>query len=131
MAWYNIFGSSIVKEVGKVVDSVHTSGEEKMEHELEMYKAENSFGAVQEQEQTKRVQSDNEHAVTRLVRPMLVAYSVFMFTVIMIFDGNIGEFTIKEAYMPIVEMLLFTTVGGYFIVRTYDKHSKNKHGRKA
>lgn len=129
MGWLNTLSGGLIGEVGKVVDNLHTSGEEKMEHELEMYKLESTFEAVQEQEQTKRVQSDNEHAVTRLVRPLLVAYSVFLFTVLMVLDGNIGEFTIRASYIPVVEMLLMTTVGGYFIVRTFDKHSKNKHGK--
>jgi hypothetical protein len=39
-------------------------------------------------------------------------------------DGNVGEFSINNAYLSIYNSLLITVVGGYFAVRTIDKRTK-------
>jgi len=129
MAFLDFLGGNVIEQVGKVADSLITSDEERMEKANEIAKAKLMAEANEDEQITKRWKSDNEHAITRLVRPFLVGYSVFMFTAVLLADGNVGEFHIREAYIPLIEGLLFTTVGGYFALRTFDKHSKRRNDK--
>ena len=56
--------------------------------------------AIEMQEVTKRLESDNEHNVTRLVRPISYAAMFVLYMACIFFDGNLGDFQIKEQYIP-------------------------------
>ena len=65
-------------------------------------------------EVTKRLSMDNEHAVTRLIRPVLTGAMFIMFLACVFFDGNLGEFTIDKAYIPVIQSLFGTMTIFYF-----------------
>ena len=72
-------------------------------------------------ELTKRLQSDNEHSITRLVRP-ITYYSMFvLFLICALLDGNIGTFSINETYIPVIESLFGTMTVFYFGSRGIEK----------
>lgn len=73
---------------------------------------------------TERWHSDNEHAVTRLVRPGIVMWVYAIFSIVLLADGNIGEFSIKSAYIPLIETVLVTVTVAYFGSRGIEKTSK-------
>lgn len=137
MSWLtSIFSGGVDKVVDSVasgLDNLFTSDEEKLLLKNKLQEAMNNYNLeiekqviAREQEITSRWKSDNDHQLTRLVRPALVVYSVVIFTIIAILDGNVGEFTVNVAYIPVFQMLLMTTVGGYFALRTFDKYTINK-----
>ena len=130
--------SKVVDSVGTTLDKLITSDEERelIKKELEQIKAtalmesENTY-LKHEQEITKRWTSDNEHVLTRLVRPAVVIWSFALLTIVMLFDGNTifgHTLAIKGAYVPILETIVVTVTMAYFGGRTFDKYSKNKHG---
>ena len=47
-----------------------------------------------------------------------------IFTILSIFDGNVGEFTIGEAYVPVYQTLLMTVYAAYFAGRSIEKVKK-------
>jgi hypothetical protein len=49
-----------------------------------------------------------------------------MFTIISCMDGNIGQFKITEAYIPIYQSLLITVYGAYFLSRGVEKIKNTK-----
>ena len=121
----------IVDSVGNAIDKLVTSDEEreqlknalvelKLQASLE---TENAY-LKQEQEITKRWLSDNEYAVTRLVRPAIVIWSYTLFTIAALFDGNVGEFSIKPAYLPMIETIVVTVTLAYFGSRGLEKIKK-------
>ena len=61
---------------------------------------------IEMQEVTKRLSSDNEHNVTRLVRPVSYGAMFILYMSFIFFDGNLGEFQIREQYIP---CLLYTS----------------------
>ena len=135
MSWISeIFTSSVgtvIDSVGKIVDSVHTSDEEKLRVQLELskLKAETELKAQEmelqyEQEVSKRWISDNEHIVTRLTRPAIVIWGFALLTIVMLLDGNIGEFTINEAYIPLLETIVVTSIVAYMGGRSVEKVTK-------
>ena len=125
MNWLNLFGGNIVEQVGNAVDGLVTSDEERLEKRNEMLKATQSFKTLEDKETTKRWLSDNQHFITRLVRPLGLAYVYILFGAVMFADGNIGDFTINSAYIPILETLLVTYTLAYVGGRTYEKTKKS------
>ena len=75
-------------------------------------------------EVTKRLSMDNEHAVTRLIRPVLTGSMFIMFLACVFFDGNLGEFTIDKAYIPVIQSLFGTMTIFYFGSRGIEKVMK-------
>lgn len=135
MSWISeIFTSSVgtvIDSVGKVVDSMHTSDEEKLKIQAELAKlqADTQLKAQEldlqyEQEVSKRWVSDNEHLLTKLTRPAIVIWGFALLTIVMLLDGNIGEFTINEAYIPLLETIVVTSVVSYMGGRSIEKVTK-------
>ena len=140
MSWITeIFTSSVgtvIDSVGKIVDNLHTSDDEKLKakQELLTIQATMELKAQElelqfEQEVSKRWVSDNEHIVTRLTRPAIVLWGFALLTIVMLLDGNIGDFTINEAYIPLLETIVVTSVVAYMGGRTLDKGMKTFKGK--
>lgn len=81
-----------------------------------------------EKEISKRWISDNENLLTRIVRPLSFAMVLILFGGIVLTDGNIGQFKINEAYIPVIETLLTTMVLAYFGSRGMEKITKQFKG---
>lgn len=79
----------------------------------------------QEGNVTTRWQSDNnaDSRFAKLLRPGLTAYLILVVTLLAIIDGNIGSFSIKTQWVELFSYLCTTTVGGYFVLRTYEKRT--------
>ena len=75
-------------------------------------------------EVTKRLQSDNEHPVTRLIRPISYGAMFILFLSVVFFDGNIGEFEVNPLYIPTIETLFGTMTVFYFGSRGIEKIMK-------
>ena len=55
----------------------------------------------------------NESSVSKIVRPSMFVWSYVLLTVAMLCDGNVGDFVIKEAYLPIIETIVVTITIAY------------------
>lgn len=136
MSWLSeIFSSSasaIVDSVGNAIDKLVTSDEEKLQLKNELVKIQleatlkaNEQANEAENQITERWKSDNEHIVTRLVRPLSYSWVILLFTTVILGDGNLG-FSVKEAYIPVLETLLTTMTIAYFGARTIEKFRSTK-----
>ena len=76
------------------------------------------------QQITARLKSDNEHIVTRLVRPVAYGAMFMLFMFIVLLDGNLGEFQIKAQYIPVIQSLFGTMTMFYFGSRGVEKIAK-------
>lgn len=96
-----------------------------MQLDFEKLKLEIEDRQKQEQEITKRWESDNSAGSTfaKLIRPALVAYLVIVVTILAIIDGNVGEFTIKDVWVTLFTSLTITAISGYFVLRSYEKRT--------
>ena len=139
MSWLtSLFSGGVDKVVTAVtdgLDKLFTSDEEKLLLKLKLQEEMNKLKLdmegqlnAYEQEITKRWQSDNEHLVTRLVRPISFAWVIVLFSVVIIGDSNFG-FSVKEAYIPVMETLLVTMVISYFGSRGAEKLTKHFKGK--
>ncbi len=82
------------------------------------------YDMIEMVEVTKRLKYDNEHTITRLVRPITYGSMFIMFLSMVFFDGNIGEFTINPLYVPVIQSLFGTMTVFYFGSRGIEKVMK-------
>ena len=54
-----------------------------------------------------------------------MVWSFVLLSIAMLFDGNVGTLTIKEAYIPILETIVITVVIAYFGSRGVEKTAKH------
>ena len=121
--------SNVVTALGDAIDKNVTSDQERLQLRNELAKIQSDTIAKQgdldiqlEEEITKRQNSDNEHLITRLMRPVSLFFVLTMFCFISIADINI--LTIKDAYIPVYETLLVTMVVALFGSRGAEKVTK-------
>ena len=123
----------IVDATMKGLDNLFTSDDERNQAKIILAKNMNDYALAMEQEAgkfeneiTERWKSDNEHFITRMVRPIGFIYIYLLYGVVMIADGNIGSFNVKEAYIPTLETLLVTYTIAYIGSRGFEKYKKIK-----
>jgi hypothetical protein len=116
----------LIKEVGNVIDSLTTTKEEKLEIKKQLQVILEKAEANAQAEVTSRWKSDmsSDSYLSKNIRPMVLIYLTFIFSVLAFADGNIGEFTIAEEYIPIFQTLLVTVYGAYFVGRSWEKGRK-------
>ena len=154
MNWFsNMFSDGAAKVVDSVaigLDSLFTSDEERLTAkklmQVEMNKFQTAVMGAQSRydaEITARWKSDNEHWVTRLVRPIAYGAVLSAFFIIAFADGNVGAtcslvegaevcvggFTVNEAYIPVFQGLLYTMTIAYFGSRGIEKVAKTLNGK--
>jgi hypothetical protein len=116
----------LIKEVGNVIDSLTTTKEEKLEIKKQLQVILEKAQANAQAEVTSRWKSDmsSDSFLSKNIRPMVLIYLTFVFSVLAFADGNIGEFAIAEEYIPIFQTLLVTVYGAYFVGRSWEKGRK-------
>ncbi len=136
MQWLtNIFNdgsSKVIDSVSKGLDNLFTSDQERLQLKNELERAMNTFkqdmeskSLEYEKEVTKRWETDSEHIITRLVRPLSYIAVLLLFGFIVLLDGNAGEFIVNKAYIPVIETLLATMTISYFGSRGIEKTVKH------
>lgn len=122
----------IIKEVGGVIDKLTTTDEERLEAKRLIQEILEKADSDAQEQVTRRWESDmnSDSFLSKNIRPIVLIYLTFIFTMCAFFDGNIGEFEIAEEYIPIFQTLLVTVYGAYFVGRSWEKAksiiSKNK-----
>lgn len=121
----------VVDSVGNALDKLFTSDEERAKAKAELVKIRQEahiesikLANAYEQTITRRWLSDNEHIVTRLVRPAIAIFLYVLFGAVVIADGNIGGFRVNEAYIPVLQTLLTTVTIAYVGSRGAEKIAK-------
>ena len=113
----------VIKEVGGVIDKLTTTKEEKFEAKRLMVEILEKADSEAQSQVTDRWKSDmaSDSFLSKNIRPLVLIYLTVIFTICAFFDGNIGEFSIAEEYIPIFQTLLVTAYGAYFVGRTWEK----------
>ena len=122
----SLLGGDTIKDVGNIIDNLHTSKEEK---EAAKQKMEEILAAAEQAAQAQvsaRWEADLKHGswLSKNIRPLTLIFLTAIFNILSIFDGNLGEFTIGEAYVPVYQTLLMTVYAAYFAGRSIEKVKK-------
>ena len=121
-----LLGGDTIKDVGNIIDNLHTSKEEKAEAKQKMEQILAAAEQAAQAQVSARWEADLKHGswLSKNIRPLTLIFLTAIFTILSIFDGNIGEFTISEAYVPVYQTLLMTVYAAYFAGRSIEKVKK-------
>lgn len=112
-----------VTELRELGDAIRSDGKlSDLDKQMLLQEMQNDM--VEMQEVTERLRIDSEHTFTRLVRPTVFFAMFLLFLSIVLFDGNIGDFTINEIYIPVIEDLFKTMTMFYYGSRGIEKIAK-------
>jgi len=116
----------LIKDVGKVIDNLTTTDEERLAAKQKIQELLEQADKDAQDQVTERWKLDmsSDSFLSKNIRPLVLIYLTFIFTVLSFFDGNIGGFQVDEAYIPIFQSLLITVYGAYFVGRTWEKSKK-------
>ena len=122
----SLLGGDTIKDVGNIIDNLHTSDEEKAEARQ---KIEQLLVEAEQKAQVQvsaRWEADLKHGswLSKNIRPITIIFLTGVFVILSVFDGNLGEFTIGESYIPVYQTLLITVYGAYFAGRSIEKVRK-------
>ena len=119
----------ILPEAGKIIDDLHTSTEEKMAARQKMEQLLVSAEQEAQQEVSARCEADmkSDAWLPKNIRPVTLIFLTVCFVILSVFDGNIGEFSISDSYVPVYQTLLMTVYAAYFAGRSIEK-VKRKSG---
>jgi len=126
----SLLGGDTLKNVGAIIDDLHTSGEEKLAAKQALEKVLIEAEQAAQAQVSARWEADMKHGswLSKNIRPLTLIFLTMIFTVLSIFDGNLqigGEdFTIGEAYVPVYQTLLMTVYAAYFAGRSIEKVKK-------
>ena len=116
----------LVEGVGGVIESLHTSKEEKLEAELKVKELIANYETQMEKEITSRWEADmkSDSWLSKNIRPLVLAFLVVS-TVLMIFiDAGAISFVVEEKWTDLLQLVLITVIGAYFGGRSFEKVKK-------
>lgn len=132
MAALSILGGLVGKVLPaatNLIDELHTSGEEKAAAKQKLKELLVAAEADAQKEVTERWNADMKSGnwLAANIRPITLIFLTSVFAILSVTDGNVGEFSIGDAYKPIYQTLLLTVYGAYFAGRSIEK-IKGKSG---
>ena len=120
--------ADLVKNVGGVIDNLHTSKEEKLEAEQKIKELVANYEIEMEKNITDRWKADmnSDSWLSKNIRPLVLAFLVVC-TVLMIFiDAGSINFVVEQKWTDLLQLVLITVIGAYFGGRSFEKAKKNK-----
>ena len=120
--------ADLVKNVGGVIDNLHTSKEEKLAAEQKIKELVANYEIEMEKNITDRWKADmnSDSWLSKNIRPLVLAFLVVC-TVLMIFiDAGSINFVVEEKWTDLLQLVLITVIGAYFGGRTMEKRKKVK-----
>ena len=118
--------ADLVKNVGGVIDNLHTSKEEKLEAERKIKELIANYEVEMEKTITERwkVDMNSDSWLSKNIRPMVLIFLVVA-TVLMIFiDAGVVQFEVKDTWVDLLQLVLITVIGAYFGGRSLEKVKK-------
>ena len=118
--------AELVKNVGGVIDNLHTSKEEKLEAEKQIKDMIMGYEAEMQKQVTERWKVDmaSDSWLSKNIRPLVLIFLVVS-TVLMIFiDAGVIAFEVKDTWVDLLQLVLITVIGAYFGGRSLEKVKK-------
>ena len=128
----NLIGSlvgKILPVAAGIIDELHTSTEEKMAAKQKLQELMVSAEQEAQKEVSARWEADmkSDAWLPKNIRPLTLVFLTAVFTLLSLTDGNVGDFVIGTAYIPIYQTLLLCVYSAYFAGRSIEK-IKGKSG---
>ena len=118
--------ADLVKNVGGVIDSLHTSKEEKFEAERKIKELIANYEVEMEKNITARWEADlkSDSWLSKNVRPMTLIFLIVCTMLLIFIDAGALKFNVKDSYIDLLQLVLITVIGAYFGGRSLEKVKK-------
>ena len=118
--------AELVKGVGGVIDSLHTSKEEKLEAERKVKELMANYQVEMEKNITSRWEADlkSDSWLSKNVRPLVVIFLIVCTMLLIFIDAGALNFEVKSSWVDLLQLVLITVIGAYFGGRSLEKVKK-------
>jgi len=119
-------GGNIAEKISGIIDKHTFSKVEKAQFEKEMEQVFIKAELDLEKEITSRHANDmaSDSWLSKNIRPLLTIFSLFLYTLFALIDGNIGDFNIANQYVDLLGQIVIMSLGFYFTSRGIEKTAK-------
>ena len=118
--------ADLVKNVGGVIDNLHTSKEEKLAAEQKVKELIANYEIEMEKNITARWQADlkSDSWLSKNVRPMVLIFLIVCTMLLIFIDAGAIKFDVKDTWVDLLQLVLITVIGAYFGGRSFEKVKK-------
>ena len=118
--------ADLVKNVGGVIDNLHTSNEEKLEAERKIKEIIANYEVEMEKNITSRWEADlkSDSWLSKNVRPMTLICLIVCTMLLIFIDAGAFQFEVKSSWVDLLQLVLITVIGAYFGGRSFEKVKK-------
>jgi hypothetical protein len=118
--------SELIKGVGGVIDSLHTSDEEKLAAEQKVKELVSSYEIEMEKNITERWKMDmqSDSWLSKNIRPLVLVFLVVATVLLIFIDAGAISFTVQDKWTDLLQLVLITVIGAYFGGRSLEKVKK-------
>ena len=118
--------TELVKGVGGVIDSLHTSAEEKAAAEKQIKDMILGYEAEMQKQVTERWKLDmnSDSWLSKNIRPLVLIFLVICTMLLIFIDAGFLKFNVKDSYVDLLQLVLITVIGAYFGGRSLEKVKK-------
>ena len=118
--------TELVKNVGGVIDSLHTSKEEKLAAEAKIKDMIMSYEAEMQKQVTERWKMDmnSDSWLSKNIRPLVLVFLVVSTVLLVFIDAGTISFTVQDKWTDLLQLVLITVIGAYFGGRSIEKVRK-------
>ena len=116
----------LIKNVGGVIDNLHTSAEEKLEAEQKMKQLISNYEVEMEKQITERWKMDmaSDSWLSKNIRPLVLIFLVVSTVLLVFIDAGVISFEVKSSWVDLLQLVLITVIGAYFGGRSLEKVKK-------
>ena len=116
----------LVKNVGGVIDNLHTSAEEKLEAEAKIKDVDMGYEAEMQRQITERWKMDmnSDSWLSKNIRPLVLIFLVISTVLLIFIDAGAIKFTVQDKWTDLLQLVLITVIGSYFGGRSLEKIKK-------
>ena len=118
--------ADLVKNVGGVIDNLHTSKEEKLEAEKQIKNMIMGYEAEMQKQVTERWKLDmnSDSWLSKNIRPLVLVFLVVATVLLIFIDAGAINFKVEDKWTDLLQLVLITVIGAYFGGRSLEKVKK-------
>ena len=118
--------ADLVKNVGGVIDNLHTSKEEKLEAEKQIKDMIMGYEAEMQKQVTARWQLDmnSDSWLSKNITPLVLVFLVVSTVLLIFIDAGVIDFKVEDKWTDLLQLVLITVIGAYFGGRSLEKVKK-------
>ena len=118
--------AELVKNVGAVIDNLHTSAEEKLDAERKIKDMIMGYEAEMQKQVTERWKLDmnSDSWLSKNIRPLVLVFLVVATVLLIFIDAGVISFQVQDKWTDLLQLVLITVIGAYFGGRSLEKVKK-------